>query len=80
MMDNYFDFLFGGTTKEEYFTIWPGEIFLNYDPHKRPWYVGHMENNQLTPFPLYQTYYSTPYKHAVYKSTTTSRTMSIYNE
>lgn len=48
MMDNYFDYLYAGVTKEQYFSLWPAEILnvSKYQPHIRPWYLNHMEKTK----------------------------------
>ena len=45
MMDNHFDYLYAGITKEQYFSLWPSEVLNTsyYHPHRRPWYLNHMQ-------------------------------------
>lgn len=43
MMDMELDLLFSLTGDQEYFSIWPGDPFLNYHPHQRVWYTDHVK-------------------------------------
>ncbi|KAM3143488.1 hypothetical protein pb186bvf_004549 [Paramecium bursaria] len=42
MMDMELDLLFSLSGDQEFFSIWPGDPFSNYHPHKRVWYTDHV--------------------------------------
>ncbi|CAD8175159.1 unnamed protein product [Paramecium pentaurelia] len=59
IMDIDLDLLFSTTGEQMYFSIWPGDPFPNYKPHRRIWYTNHLKQIEEKNYNL--TYFSEPY-------------------
>ncbi|CAD8179954.1 unnamed protein product [Paramecium octaurelia] len=59
MMDMDLDLLFSTIGDQMYFSIWPGDPFPNYKPHRRIWYTNHLKQIKEKNYNL--TYFSEPY-------------------
>ena len=42
MQDLDLDMFYTNFNDDEYFSIYPGELFVDYHPHKRIWYTTHL--------------------------------------
>ena len=43
MQDLELDIFYTNFNNDEYFSIYPGELFGTYHPHQRIWYTNHLE-------------------------------------
>ncbi|CAD8084887.1 unnamed protein product [Paramecium sonneborni] len=59
IMDMDLDLLFSTIGDQMYFSIWPGDPFPNYKPHRRIWYTNHLKQIEDKNYNL--TYFSDPY-------------------
>ncbi|CAD8177229.1 unnamed protein product [Paramecium pentaurelia] len=59
IMDMELDLLFSTIGDQMYFSIWPGDPFPNYKPHRRIWYTNHLKQIEQQNYNL--TYFSDPY-------------------
>lgn len=59
VMDLDLDLLFSTVGDQMYFSIWPGDPFPGYKPHRRIWYTNHLDQIELGN--QNATYFSDPY-------------------
>ncbi|KAM3135498.1 hypothetical protein pb186bvf_012354 [Paramecium bursaria] len=73
MQDLDLDMYYTNFNDDEYFSIYPGELFGDYHPHKRIWYTTHLTQMDK------KLVLSLPFKHFLYNYTMISQTKTLLN-